>query len=679
MCCYYLLGECTNNMATAFVEEDKPVADDVLQCPLCLHPLETPVTLQQCLHTYCKECLDEIPQTSKDDVTGWKCPKCNRFTSEEDVKENNFIQKVVMSNKVNEKAKDRLTCKYCNGETDVKWCCTDCRIVLCSSCRVNHIKIPMLKNHVVVELDTSKSIDIVVDELLFCQQHRDRLVELNCRICETPLCLYCKMEDHDRHTSETVTNALKRLVPEIEQKRKILVEKIQHLETKVRVIKSKMEETRKCYAETRDKVHERIEYLITHLRRIESEQVEILNMKEMTVLEGLEERKLELEYQIEGSKHLINMTALTLQSSRDISLLEQLEDGLIEKVRHSSEISSEPLLIDVPYHALDTGIKAGECQAKLTSIYGRLNKIELKCKTTRDGQLLDNHYRCHNIFKISGEPTCTIDDLKRCDRISFIDGHIYVPVEGRIEVFDLDGNFIFQREVPFYPIIIKKLPNDQLIVGSLSGLHLYDSLETDADTIQLADGEYSDVDVYGDVFHALKCDTSDIVTFANYKDKVLSARNSPWFKQLSVKLDCISEPNDCNTFCRSDDIFIVSSEEDACVFLCDMKGNLLKKVMDGRVSHICGVDHHENVIIANPEKQILYSYNMKENSEKIMSVYQLPGKPYDLFVDMFGSMWVMLEEITGDENYQLAKFNPIDVKAAADLFINTMMKWDEQI
>ena len=161
--------------------------------------------------------------------------------------------------------------------------------------------------------------------------------------------------------------------------------------------------------------------------------------------------------------------------------------------------------------------------------------------------------------------------------------------------------------------------------------------------------------------------------------KAVSARNSPWFKQLSVKLDCISEPNDCNTFCHSDDIFIVSSEEDACVFLCDMKGNLLKKVMDGRVSHICGVDHHENVIIANPEKQILYSYNMKENSEKIMSVYQLPGKPHDLFVDMFGSMWVMLEEITGDENYQLAKYNPIDVKAAVDLFINTMMKWDEQI
>ena len=516
MCLYHLLGECANKMAAANVPADKPVADDVLQCPLCLHPLEKPVTLQQCLHTYCKECLNEIPQTSKDDVTGWMCPKCNRFTSAEDVKENEFIKKMNMSNKVNEKVKDPLACKYCSDETDVKWSCTDCRIVLCSSCSVNHITIPMLQNHVVVELDTSKAND-VVDELIFCQQHRARLIELNCKTCETPLCLYCKIEDHDRHTSETVTNALKRLVPEIEQKRKILAAKIQHLEANVKVIRSKMEETKRCYAGTKDKVHERIEYLITHLRRIESEHLEILSKKEMTVLKGLEERKLELEYKIEESKHLVNMIALTLRSSRNISLLEQLEDGLIAKVRHSSKIPSKSLLIDVPYHALANGIDTRDCQAKLTSIYGRLKKLDLKCKTTREGQLLDNHYLCHNIFTISGEPTCTVDDLKRCDRISFIDGHIYVPVEGRIEVFDLDGNFIFQREVPFYPTIIKKLPNDQLIVGSLSGLHLYDSLETDADTIQLADGEYSDVDVYGDVLHALKYDTSDIVTFANYK------------------------------------------------------------------------------------------------------------------------------------------------------------------
>ena len=154
-------------MAVANVPADKPVADDVLQCPLCLHPLESPVTLQQCLHTYCKACLNEMPQTSKYNVTGWMCPRCNRFLSKENVKENDFIEKVIECEKVYLKLKDPLTCKQCSSETDVKWWCSDCKIELCSTCHVNHIKIPMLKHHMVVEHNVSNADNNIVDELLF--------------------------------------------------------------------------------------------------------------------------------------------------------------------------------------------------------------------------------------------------------------------------------------------------------------------------------------------------------------------------------------------------------------------------------------------------------------------------------------------------------------------------------
>ena len=468
------------------------------------------------------------------------------------------------------------------------------------------------------------------------------------------------MADHDTHTSETVTNALKRLVPEIEKKSEIIDTKMQHLEAKVNVIRIKMEETKKYYAVTREKVHEQIEHLIADLRRIESEQVEFLKVEEMAALTPLEKAKLELEHEIEGSKHLINMAALTLRSSRDTSLLKQLEDGLLEKVRDSSEIPSEPLLINVSYHALTFETKAGESQAKLTSIYGKLKKRDLKCKTTREGQALDNHYLCHSIFKISGEPACIVDLPKKCDRISLIDSHIFVTMNQCIAVYDLDGSLTSQVKVPFYPTSIKKLPNGQLAVGSMIGLHLYDSLNTDVEAIQLADGMFSDIDVYGDVFHALKCDTSDILTFAHCKDKVLSAKYSLWFKQCSVNVDFISKPDEWNTFCRSNDIFIVSSTSDKCVFLCDMKGNPLKKTMEGRVSYIYGLEYQENVIIADFYDKTLHSYDIKENSQKTMSSFPLPGKPCDLSVDTFGSMWVLLEEGIFDmETYKLAKFNPI--------------------
>ena len=645
-------------MATKNIKAEKPVDDDVLQCPLCLHPLENPITLQQCLHTYCKECLNEIPQTSKDDVTGWMCPKCNRFTSAEDVKKNDFIEKVIMYEKVDDKVKDPMTCKQCYSKTDVNWWCSDCRIELCSPCQVIHSNPPMFKSHKVTPLDGITESCNAIDELLFCQHHKERLIELNCKMCEIPLCLHCKMEDHDTHTSETVTHALKRLVPEIEQKSEIIATKMQHLEAKVNVIRIKMEETKKCYAETREKVHERIEYLIADLRRLENEQVEILKVEEIAALTALEKIKLELEHEIEGSKHLINMAALTLQSSRDTSLLKQLEDGLLQKVRDSSEKPSEPLLIDVPYHALTFETKAGECQAKLTSIYGKLNKIDMKCKTSREGQLLDNHYLCHNIFQIVGKPTCTVDLPMRCDRLSLIDGHIFATMNQWITVYDLGGNLTSQLKVPFYSTVIKKLPNGQLAVGSLEGLHLYNCLKPDVDAFQLADGEYSDMNVFGDVFHALKCDTVEILTFAYCKDKAQSTKHS-WFKESTVKLKFISKPHNCDTFCRSDDIFIVSSTEDSCVFLCDLKGNFMTKLMERRESYICGLEYNENVIIADCKGKKLHSYDIKENSQKQMSVFQLPGKPCDLSVDPFGSMWVLLEEQKADsENCKLAKFDP---------------------
>ena len=101
------------------------------------------------------------------------------------------------------------------------------------------------------------------------------------------------MEDHDTHTSETVTHALKR-VPQIEQRSETIATKMQHLEAKVGVIQSKMEETKKCYAETREKVHKRIENLIADLRRLESEEVEILKVQEIAALKAFEETKVEL-------------------------------------------------------------------------------------------------------------------------------------------------------------------------------------------------------------------------------------------------------------------------------------------------------------------------------------------------------------------------------------------------
>ena len=643
-------------MASANVPADKSVADDVLQCPLCLHPLEFPVTLQQCLHNYCKDCLGEIPQTSKDDVTGWMCPKCNRFSSAEDVKENDFIEKLIMSEKVDDKVKDPVTCKQCSGETDVKWQCEDCRIELCSSCHVNHIKIPMLKHHVIVELDTSKASNNVVDELLFCNSHKDRLIELNCKDCEVPLCVLCNVEEHDTHTTETINNALKRLVPEMEQKSEILATEIVYLENKVEVIRSKIQETKNSYAETKQKVHLLIEHLISELRKIESEQEEVLKVEEMASLGTLEEIKLELEQQIEETKHLWKMTSLTLKCAQNSSLLQQLQDGLANKVQVSSEIQFEPLLLSFQNCMLTSAMEGKKMHIEMQRLFGKLKRMNIKSKVTREGQILDNHYLCQNICDcindISHIPMKTVKCLGCCDRFSLVDGHIYVPSDQKIAVYDLDGSLMTDVEVPFYPCIIKKVPYGQLAVGSLSGLYLFDTLSQADEANKIADGEYSDIDVYGDTFYALRCDTSEIVTLKlSGTEKVkhdASTQKSAWHKERRVKLSCISETHNCNTFCRQEDTYLVSSIKDECIFICDMLGTLLKTILANKCTSVCGVDQDENIIIADYHNNLCFAYDVKQGIQ--MSLLQsLPGRPTDVLVDNAENVWVLVEQ-EGDQN-----------------------------
>ena len=644
--CFYQV-KVTKSMTPATLTADKSVDDVVLQCPLCLHPLESPVTLQQCLHTYCKECLNEIPQTSKDDVTGWMCPNCNMFTSEEDVKENHFIEKLIMFEKVDDKIKDPLTCKHCYSKANVKWKCSDCRIELCSLCHANHTNIPMLKNHVVVELDTIKGNDKnVVDELLFCNNHKDRLIELNCKVCEVPLCVLCKVKEHDTHTTETASDALKRLVPEIEQRSESIATHMAYLKNKVKVIKSKMDGVKKSYVETKQKIHERIEHLIAELRRMESEQEEILKVEEMAALKTLEETKLKLEQNIEETKQLLNMTALTLRHAQNTSLLQQLQDGLSEKIQESSEIQSEPLLMNIQKFRLISAMEDDKVHTEMQRVFGKLERTYAKSKVTREGQILDNHYLCQNISTCISEnshtPIKTVEYYGQCNRFSFVDGHIYIPSNKNIAVYDLDGSLMTCVEVPFYPMVIKKLSNDQFSVGSFSGLFCFYTLTQAHEAIQLADGEYSDIDVYGDTFHALRCDISEILTLKLSK----TVKGDVWLTESTVKLSCISEPYNCNTFCRKEDTYLVSSIKDKCIFICDILGTLLKTVIPNDSTFICGVDQEEHVIIASFHRYSCFAYDVKQGIQKSIPV-SLPGRPLDVLVDDAENVWILV--IDGEE------------------------------
>ena len=133
----------------------KSAIDSVLECPLCLHHLKLPQTLQQCLHSYCKSCLDKVPQKTQDGRQGWLCPMCENFTKCDQVKNNTFIEELQKIHSEPEHC-DQIKCEQCFDDCgEATWKCAECKIGLCEIGKAVHLKIPMLKGHKILPVITS--------------------------------------------------------------------------------------------------------------------------------------------------------------------------------------------------------------------------------------------------------------------------------------------------------------------------------------------------------------------------------------------------------------------------------------------------------------------------------------------------------------------------------------------
>ena len=64
----------------------------MLECSICLEPVDDPHTLQKCLHTVCKSCMDKLRAEQNNDPPGVICPVCRKFSEEDMIMGNFFIK-----------------------------------------------------------------------------------------------------------------------------------------------------------------------------------------------------------------------------------------------------------------------------------------------------------------------------------------------------------------------------------------------------------------------------------------------------------------------------------------------------------------------------------------------------------------------------------------------------------
>ena len=71
-----------------------------------------------------------------------------------------------------------------------------------------------IEGHRLLEL-TGDS-ELVIDKLVFCKTHADKILELYCNQCKDVICIMCFVVNHSKHDTVTVEQALSKILPELD-------------------------------------------------------------------------------------------------------------------------------------------------------------------------------------------------------------------------------------------------------------------------------------------------------------------------------------------------------------------------------------------------------------------------------------------------------------------------------
>ncbi|CAG2254017.1 TRIM56 [Mytilus edulis] len=199
----------TFKMATP--KKDMDCFDDLLTCTICLETFKVPKYLP-CLHTFCESCIKTyiVSSTKKEnEAEGFNCPVCRTFVSYDkrpdkpeawasSLPVNHFVMSMLDKRAIQRSEK---VCNSCQINNDMKmaisWC-TICEEAFCEQCAKCHKSFKVSAKHKLIsfnEIQLGNS-DLKISEVLSCEEHPDKIVEVYCEDHSMPCCTLCATLSH---------------------------------------------------------------------------------------------------------------------------------------------------------------------------------------------------------------------------------------------------------------------------------------------------------------------------------------------------------------------------------------------------------------------------------------------------------------------------------------------------
>ncbi|XP_026772928.1 E3 ubiquitin/ISG15 ligase TRIM25 [Pangasianodon hypophthalmus] len=177
---------------------------DPFSCPICLDPLDNPVTIP-CGHNYCMACIEDYWNEDKQ-LESYSCPECREtFTPRPALNKNTMFAEVVEQFK-KVRLQDASPCNRGPANVECSICterkrqavkfCPDCVESYCEAHTVRHEKANCGEKHIVVVISREPRMDI-------CLRHNVPL-EIYCRTDRQLICSLCFAESHRDHDAVSV-------------------------------------------------------------------------------------------------------------------------------------------------------------------------------------------------------------------------------------------------------------------------------------------------------------------------------------------------------------------------------------------------------------------------------------------------------------------------------------------
>ena len=217
----------------------------------------------------------------------------------------------------------KILCDNCDSEDAAQSRCNECGVFFCQFCTESHKRSRSTKHHEVLTMEELKSNPApqTIAEKMRCSKHKEEMIKLFCKTCQTTICRDCTIVDHQGHKYGFVEEVA------VHGKQKINEDLGRVKERKTRVVEgiwnlTKFNESLDAKKKsTISEIHQHFDELTKAMEYRKQEMVEkatsLTNSKQKQVCAQLEI----LEMALASCESSIEFTEQALKNGNDVQIL----------------------------------------------------------------------------------------------------------------------------------------------------------------------------------------------------------------------------------------------------------------------------------------------------------------------------------------------------------------------